>query len=207
MKKERFSKLRFKIDKLEAGDAIELAYPALADNKEFRAYKGYAKPKLIKYIVFLYDPNSDLVDEFEILQDRKDAAAIEAGYTRGETGDWSKAIKEIMTLKNDEARAMILRFLKTIHNHVWTEICLLEQELDVYNAMRMEPLPIDSKRDNAELLAKRDNLMSMCEKRVRALELHKMKFYADHDDLREMAEDDIPINPENAVELLKININ
>jgi len=208
MKKERFGRLRFRVDQLKLGDnKIDLMFPALCDNNEFRAYTGYNRDALIKYIVFLYDPNSDLVDEFENLQNRKDAAAIEAGYERGKSGDWPSAIMEIMELKNDQARAMILRFLKTIHNHVWTEICLLEQELDVYNAMRMEPLPVDTKKDSAELLAKRDNLMAMCEKRVRALELHKLKFYADHDDLREKAEDEFPITPENAVEMLKMNPN
>ena len=207
MKKERFGKLRFRVDQLKPGDKLELMFPALVDNKEFRAYTGYSKEILIKYIVFLYDPNSDIVDEFEVLGDRKDAAATEAGYKRSPNGDWPRATREIMELKNKQVRAMILRFLKTIHNHVCTEICLLEQELDAYNAMRLEPLPKDTKKDNAELLAKRDNLMSMCEKRVRALEIHKIKFYADHDDLRELAEDDTPISPENAIDILKVSIN
>jgi len=207
MKKERFGRLRFRIDQLKPGDNIDQMFPALCDNPEFRAYTGYNREILIKYIVFLYDPNSALVDEFEALQNRKDAAATEAGYERAKNGDWPKVTKEIMELKNEQGRAMILRFLKTIHNHVWTEMCLLEQELDVYNAMRMEPLPTDSKKDNAEILAKRDNLMAMCEKRVRALEIHKLKFYADHDDLKELAEDDYPITPENAVEMLKVNLS
>lgn len=207
MKKERFGRLRFRVDQYKTGDNIDLMFPALCDNDEFRSYTGYSRDTLIKYIVFLYDPNSALVEEFENLQNRKDAAATEAGYKRGKSGDWPESTKEIMNLKNDQARAMILRFLKTIHNHVWTEICLLEQELDVYNAMRMEPLPTDTKKDNSEILAKRDNLMAMCEKRVRALELHKLKFYADHDDLREKAEDEFPITPENAVEMLKVNLN
>ena len=205
MKKERFGKLRFRVDQLKPGDKVELIFPALCDNAEFRSYTGRRKIELIKYIVFLYDPNSDLVDEFENLQNRKDAAAIEAGYTRNDNGEWPEFMSQVMSLKHNQARAMILRFLKIIHNHVWTEICLLEQELDVYNAMRLEPLPTDSKKDNAELLAKRDNLMTMCEKRVRALEIHKLKFYADHDDLKEIAEDDQMITPENSMELLTVN--
>jgi hypothetical protein len=206
MPRERFGRLRFRVDKLKPGESIDVKFPALCDNQEYRTYSGHKRDGLIKYICFLYDPGSDLVDEFESLADRKDAAATEAGFKRNNNGDWTSQVKGFMDLSDDQARAMILRFLKIIHHHIWTEMCILEQELEVYNKMRLEPLPTDSKRDNAELLAKRDNLMVMCEKRVKALEMHKMNFYGDNEDLKELTEEQL-ITPENAYEVMKISLN
>lgn len=203
MKKKRYGRLKYAIHELEPGESLEQAFPVLFQHKAFARFKGPKRDMIIAYVIYLYDPGSDLYEEFDDLADRKDAAAVEAGFKRNEKGEWPKAIKDVMTFKNQEARAMILQYLIICNNNVWQEMQIVEEELYRLNAMRLEPLPELKNKDSADLYAKRDKLMEMSEKRVEVMGLLKKQFYADNADLVKTVEEE-PISPENVLRILEI---
>lgn len=148
MDEKRFSKLRFPVHKYGPSEDLKKldAFRVLFSYPEFDEF-GKEDPerlklrnKLIRYICFLYDPNSDLIEDFPSLQDRKEAAAVEAGLKRTQNGDgdWPEAIQGFFDFSDAGVVGMILRFLKQFpeKNFIWREIATLEMELEKYTEQR-----------------------------------------------------------------------
>ena len=203
IEQEKFSRLRFKIHKVPQGKKAEDHFPGLFKWKEFESYKHPAKRKQLAYLIFLYDPNSDLIDEFVELSERKDAAAIEAGFERNESGDWTPALKKIMALNDTTFIPAVLRYLKICNNTTWREICTLEIELDRMYELRLQPIPDIGNKDASEIYKKRAELSKMCGDGVDKLKSLYIQFFADNDDLKGKTKDElVPISPENVFKIL-----
>ena len=147
--------------------------------------------KFFKYLIFVYDPNSDLVDEYPgDLRLRKEAAATEAGWSRDKiTEDWAPWIKDIFDLKNKMANKYILDYLKVLKNPIWREIVFLSEELDKIYELRISDFQYSIKNKLDEEAKKKNDELALQIKR----------FYSEHSDLRRETEKEMfPISPENA---------
>ena len=150
MDENRFGKLKYPVARLEPKEELKVhpefktlfKYPEFSDFAKENPDKLLFRNRIIRYICFLYDPESDLISEFPDLLERKEAAAIEAGLKRskGGDGDWPGIIKGIFDYSDQEFIKMVLRFLKQFpaRNYLWREISTLEMEYEKYTRMRWE---------------------------------------------------------------------
>jgi hypothetical protein len=146
--------------------------------------------KFIKFVIFVYDPDSDYVTEYpDELRLRKEAAAIEAGWVREEiSGEWPDWIKDIFELKDKVAVRYILDFLQVKKNNIWREIVLLQEELEHIYLSRATDFQ-SAIKNNYDISAK---------KRIEELSVLFKRFFAEHADLKKVTEKDLfPVSPEN----------
>lgn len=205
---ERFSRLQFPVHKIEAESPADLfkvipgirRYFQKVDKENPKTSSRYRGPKglvcVIRYIVMLYDPESDLIEEF--MDDprlRKEAAAREAGFKRDRDGEWPQEVMDLMDFKDEEAVDWILDYLKVKKNHIWREIVFLEEELDQIYRIRSS----DFERANKLKLDEESK------KKIEQLKLYKKQFYSEHHDLRKVTEEQlIPVSPENV--FIQLNV-
>ncbi len=203
---DRYSLVKWKVHKADVID--KNTFPEIFSHKEFTKLKSRADfDKLIKYIVFVYDKNTQLVQEFQHdLAERKSEAAKDAGFERKD-GKWGVKIQDVMDIKDEDVTAAIMRFLKIQKSHVWTEIIICEQELFDYRVLRFNPVgkgkgegALDDK-DVIDSTVKKDKLMESCNLRMRELERLYEQFFGDNKDLQE-AEFSEAIRPETAERIL-----
>lgn len=202
---DRFASLRYPIH--TATQALDKAFPDLFKHKEFKRLRLRKDwEKVTRYLIYLYDHNSELSFEHEgDLKARKDAAAMEAGYMRDASGEWGASLEGIMDVSDKDFLRAVMCYLKIQKNDVWMDIIVTEQELDEFQELRMTSIKIPTKKgeenDIFEAGKKKDYLMEACSKRVKHLKNRYSEFYADHKDVQ-AADYDEMINPENALRIM-----
>ncbi len=215
----RFENLKYPVHTV-APDKIHSSFPQLFKHQEFMDFmkqKELAKPKegeklitnhlfftkgerpkIVKYIIFLYDKGSELNEEFpDKLDDRKEAAMIEAGFAPGKR--WPEKIRAVMDIKNPMTNAMAMRYLKIQNYPVWTDIVVTTQELDEFLKLRFEAVDPNNALEHAK---KKTALMEACQSRRQYLDKLNKQFYDDHTGLRD-AKDLEMITPENNARILE----
>lgn len=196
---ERFASLKFKVTQTK--DRLDKAFPELFRLQEFQNLKAKNDwEKLVKYICLLYDPGCELAQEFQDLQERKEAAAIESRYERDKLGNWPPELIDAMEIKDREIHAAIMAFLKIFRNHEWMDIIVTEQEMYERQALRLWAISNVGKDIYGDA-KKKDELMESVSTRRANLKVLKAQFYGDHKDV-EKAEFDEMITPENAERIL-----
>lgn len=204
---DRYSSIRYKVHL--AKNSIIKEFPELFKHKEFQALTDRADfEPLIKYIMFLYDKNTQLIHEYQTdLNERKAEAAKDAGYRK--TGaKWPKNIQDVMDIQDPVATAAIMQLLKMQRHNVWTEIIITEQELFEYQSLRFTPVgKKKAKRGSAmdekmiiESTVKKEALLKACNQRISILENLYAQFFGDNIDLQQ-AEFEEQVRPEIAERL------
>lgn len=201
---DRYATLKYRVDK-EYDKPLDVVFPELFRSLEMRKVKQYGEwEKIVKYIVFMYTKGTPLVEEYPSdLQARKEAAALDAGYTKTTKNEWPVVIKDIMAIRNDISYHAIMAWLRQQKHVVWTEIVVTEEELFEYQKLRFMSIEtgerkkrkrvkengeynteeadvrdIDDK-DIFEAAKKKDALMAACDARIKALEILYVQFYGD----------------------------
>jgi len=172
-----------------------------------RTYTREQKNRIIKWVAFQYDPKSPFILEHNNLKNRKKACAEAAGfYDEGMVKD---PYKSFLSLDDDNAKLLILSYLKICHNSIWREICTTEQELEELNELRWEKIKkvittstqsktiVISDKDIMDAASKKEKLLDACQKRIDYLERLYDTFFSDNSDL-EKAINEYPITPETA---------
>ena len=153
--------------------------------------------KIIKYIVFVFDPDSDLVQEYpDDYRLRKEAAAKEAGFKRGKDGEFPPYIRKIIDFKEKQVVDWILDYMKVKRNSIFKEINFVEQELEVLYHSRS--VALQEGRVEPTLLAQ-------IKVRLDEKDTLYQRFYAEHTELRKSTQEEIyPVSPENVFKALQI---
>lgn len=191
---ERFSRLKFPVHKISEAEGFDKQLPELFRLPEFKKLKLIPNWwKLVRYIVYLYDKNTDLIQEIpNDLKARKEAAALESGFAReGGSGKWPDVLEEVMGMKHQDAHAAILAYMRLQDSPLLADIHATEQEFYDFQARRLRPI------EDGDDLKERDLLMEMCKKRRISIESMKSEFYGDHRDVQN-AEFSEMITPEKA---------
>lgn len=155
--------------------------------------------KIIKYIVFVYDPDSDIIIEYpNEPRLQKEAAAKEAGFKRNKDGEWSEYVQRIFDFREPAVVDWILDYFKVKKNPTWTQIKFIDEELDTLNNQRAAALL------RGEV---RPELMRLIKERADERESLIKRFFAEHSDFRKAAEEEMfPVSPENVYKELKIPV-
>lgn len=207
----RFDSLKYAVHKVKPGEFVDKAIPELFKIPEFKALRSSKKhaadfSRVTKYVIYLYDKDSDLIHEFSNnLQARKDAAAVEAGFER-HNGKWPKHVQDIMDVKDKEVNSAIMAFLRDQKHYVWAEICVTSQELDEFQALRFSSVSKKGKNnsdsDIIDAANKKEKLKAACESRIKSLETLYKQFFEDNRELQ-TAEWEEMISPEKAERIMK----
>ncbi len=205
---DRYSSIKYKVH-LATGP-LDKAFPELFKHKEFAKLKTRRDcDQLVRFIMFLYDKNTQLIHEYQTdLKERKFAAAKDAGYYQKAGGGWGAEIQAVMDIQDHDATAAIMQFLKMQKHNVWTEIVVCEQELFDYQVMRFTPVGKRGKKSTAEdekkiieSTVKKEALRKACNERIVALESLYEQFFGDNKDLI-AAEFEEAIKPETAERII-----
>ena len=137
----KFLNLRFKVHQVPQGTELLIKFPELGANKEFSSYSDGDRNFIIRYIMYAYDPKSDLIELFpDNLSQRKEAALIEAGIQRNKKDEFDQKYQDIMELKNEKATDMIFAFLRILDNKTWMMIVSTEEMFLEYQRLIMRPI-------------------------------------------------------------------
>ncbi len=183
---------RFDVCAIPDGENVLHNIPQLKKVKAFVDYKGSTKgglnqDKVIKYIVLLYSDDSPLSKKpLAPLEDRKYHAADMAGFKREKkTEDFREKIIEQLFLLNDEDVVnMVIEYLTMLHNDVWSEIVITQQELEEYRRIRIAPVSAQYDKDLIMAIEKKDKLRASCDDMIKKLKEYTDIFYGDHNDLK-----------------------
>lgn len=201
MNNDSFDRLRYPVHKYEPDHDLssEPRFRQIFNYQEFKDFgseneeKQKYLNKLIRYICFLYDPESPFQHDYQNLLERKEAAATAAGFNRDTNEEWPEHVEGFFNFQDKEVVSMILRFLKIFKSYLWTEICTQEHELEKYTNLRW-----NSSDANAQKLG------SVCETIRESLEENKKEFFDGDKNLGKKILS--MITPENAHELMAENV-
>lgn len=227
LQQERFARLQFPVHKMTAKTPVELFeilpglrryFQKLVPEGEYEIpsptnpgekikvpgyeakYRGIFPDdlvKIIKYIVLLYDPESDILNEYpDDLRLMKEAAAKEAGFKRLRDGVWTESVERIFDFKEKAVVDWIVDYLKVKKNPIWMQIKFIEEELETLYRQRTAALLRNEVRQE---------LMKLIRERTDERDILYKRFYSEHSDLKKATQDELyPISPENIFRELKI---
>lgn len=194
----KFKNLKFKIHNLKESESVLSKFPELKKYKVINRSKYPDLDKILRYIIYLYDPGSDLRLDIPDLSSRKRAAATLAGYTN-ETPELNK----IMEFKEPKIVDLIHCFLTEIyHNRDYREWITLNQELDEYTRLRLKGLDEDTNDSGEDLdLFKasdlKGKLRKQCDDIHEKLDKIENKLFGGDTELLSLAYKSRFINPES----------
>ena len=215
MKDERFSKLKFPIHTLPEGKSVLEALPILKTYKAFDMYKGKYKDQVIKYVIYLYDKNSDLIEEYPDIRDRKEEAARLAGFemkTKYQDSRpvtfWPEPISFAMNGRFDHDQGvgifkMIIAYLMMQNNAAWTELSVLEQEYQEYIELRFKGITGEKDKEVIEAATKKDKLREACQLMVDKIKSYQDQLFGDNEDVSDQTTQLRLTKPEQLHRMLK----
>lgn len=197
---EKFKYLRFKVHSLPPGEELLLRFPDLKSLGSFSAYKKGDRNRIIRYIMYFYDPNSELIEDIQDHRKRQEAAAEEAGIVRKPSGKFADDVVDMFDMKNEEVNEMIFDFLKIIDDKTWT--ILKVNEMNFWELTRLIADPIDGKDSKTILEAaeKKRKLREELKAIVADIETYSKKMFGDSEQLQAKAKKKLrAITPENVM--------
>lgn len=194
----KFKNLRFKINTLKEGELVLDRFPELKKFKPISTCKYHDLDKILRYIIYMYDPGSDLHTDIPDLPSRKRAAATLAGFAN-ETPELTR----IMQFKEPRIVDLIHCFLTEVyHNRDYREWITLHQELDEYTRLRLKGLDEETENsgEDVDLFKASDlkgKLRKQCDDIHEKLDRIEKKLFGDDDELLDIAYKSRFINPES----------
>lgn len=205
LEQERFARLQFPVHKIKAKTPQELfeILPGLRRyfqrliNVGDSCIAGEDLVRIIKYIVYVYDPDSDLMEEYpDDYRLLKETAAKEAGFKRNKDGEFPQLVQDIIDFKEKHVAGWILDYFKVKKNAVWQELRFLDEEIDLLYRDRTNSLLAGNVKTDS---------MNLIKPRLESRENLLKRFYAEHSDLKRATQDELfPVTPENVFKELKI---
>lgn len=192
----KFQNLRYKI----FGETDKQIAAILKPLEKYTAIKKLStNPQfipIVKYLIYLYDPKTDLNLEYVRLEERIDKAAELSGLDKHQS-----VLTEITTYKNSEVLDVIQVLLTQVfHDVEYREWQTLHKELDEYTKARWEPSDI-TKKTGIEAKA---ILRKECQNIIDQIKQLEQSVFGDHVGLKEIAYKSRFINPESFAKAARI---
>lgn len=200
MSKE-YPKLKIPIHNCPDNEDIVKFFRELLSHEAFYGCPEKDRNRMVKYVIFAYDPESPCVKNFSSdLKKRKEAAAEAAGYVRLTSGKFEQPVIDYMNMLNAHINDMICCYLRYfVNNQIWSLIVADENVMAEYISLLLEPINNQNggKMDDKKLLEAatiKSKLREECKSIVADLNKLYKELYGDNDDLKEIITK--PIRPE-----------
>lgn len=195
-----YQKLHFKVHEVPHGTELLIKFPQLGAIDEFRKYGKGNRNYVIRYIMYAYDPGSDLVDLYpEDLKQRKEAALIEAGFERNKKDEFDQELIALMELRDEKVLEMIFAYLKIINNKLWMMIVSTEEMFLEYQKLIMKPISAqgDKEKDTITAADMKKKLREECNSMFNDLQKYYKTFFGGNQDLEDYNNQNPIITSEN----------
>lgn len=188
--------MKFDIRDVSSLDGLLERYPELERIKSLFAYASFHHPDLpcdavdiVKFVIYFYSHDSDINDKKNHLPiDERKLKACKVLNIDALTkqGNIRKTINDkLFYLMEDSIFRMVFDFLVFQNKPIWTEICVMEQEVLDFQKIRMAPVQASETKDIIAASQKKDALMTGVQNRLGKLQKYKEQFYGDFEDVRE----------------------
>ncbi len=180
---ERFDVLRFNVVRIPHGKDLlydpEFGIRELRSLDSFQNYDEGDKNKIIRYILLMHDKKTPLRRDIADLQERKEQAAILAGFDLEKN---EERLEEIFTLSDDRVADMIIEWMEFQGNRLVVMIDTNEQMFFDFNRAALEKVSdVNNDKQKMDAVMVKAKLSEECEKIDARLEIFYEKLYGDPD--------------------------
>lgn len=180
--KARFSKLKYQIANLK--EPVVTKYPELLRYEPISQAKELPDfDKILRYVIFLYDPNTDLNQEYPDLESRRLEACALAELPK-------KVFQEFIDLTPAYVSIIQCFLCEIYHNRRHREWHTLLQEIDDFTRLRWQKV-----NENTDP-KKRKDWSTLCDDLHKRADLCEVEIFADHEDVKEVIVADRWSSPE-----------
>ena len=185
--KEDFDKMLFNPYGFKT--SIVKKYPKM---KMFKTFQD-AEDKLIRYVLYIYDLNTPLKEQFPDLKIRKEQAAILSGY---DLDSDKEELNNIFFFTSTKVISMCDEFLRKQNNRIWSMIVSNEQTFFEYQTKLLRPVDGDRDKDILQALQIKSKIMDDLNTINDRLESYYMKLYGEDQELLKTIKADKRLTPE-----------
>ena len=86
-------------------------------------FKAMPSAEIFRYIILMYDKNSQLRQDYINMVDRKHRAAELAGFTKTKSGKYSERYESVMLGQDDTANIQIVRYILQFNENDYLSLC------------------------------------------------------------------------------------
>ncbi len=148
--KEDFNKMIFNPFSIKG--SIKKKYPKL---KMFKTFDS-ANDSMIKYVLYMYDQNTPLKEQFPELKIRKEQAAVLSGFSLMKDNE---KLHDVFFFLSDQLVDMVDEFLRKQNNRIWSMIVSNEQTFFEYQTKLLSPVEGDRDKDILQALQIKSKIM------------------------------------------------
>ncbi len=185
--KEDFNKMIFNPFSIKG--SIKKKYPKL---KMFKTFES-ANDSMIKYVLYMYDQNTPLKEQFPELKIRKEQAAILSGFSLIKDNE---KLHDVFFFLSDQLVDMVDEFLRKQNNRIWSMIVSNEQTFFEYQTKLLSPVEGDRDKDILQALQIKSKIMDDLNTINDRLDSYYMKLYGEDQELLKVIKADKRLTPE-----------
>ena len=152
-----------------------------------------AENQMIKYVLYMYDQNTPLKEQFPDLKVRKEQAAILSGYDLAED---SELLQQMFFFLSEKLIIMVDEFLRKQNNRIWSMIVSNEQTFFEYQTKLLSPVEGDRDKDILQALQIKSKIMDDLNTINDRLDSYYMKLYGEDQQLLKVIKADKRLTPE-----------
>jgi len=185
--KEDFNKMIFNPFSIKG--SIKKKYPKL---KMFKTFDS-ANDSMIKYVLYMYDQNTPLKEQFPELKIRKEQAAVLSGFNLIKDNE---KLHDVFFFLSDQLVDMVDEFLRKQNNRIWSMIVSNEQTFFEYQTKLLSPVEGDRDKDILQALQIKSKIMDDLNTINDRLDSYYMKLYGEDQELLKVIKADKRLTPE-----------
>ena len=184
---EDFKKMIFNPFKVKG--SLKKKYPKM---KMFSSFQS-AEDQMIAYVLYMYDQNTPMKEQFPDLKIRKEQAAILSGYDLVKDNE---KLHEMFFFQSSKIIDMVDEFLRKQNNRIWSMIVSNEQTFFEYQKKLLSPVEGDRDKDILQALQIKSKIMDDLNTINDRLDSYYMKLYGEDQELLKIIKADKRLTPE-----------
>jgi hypothetical protein len=184
---EDFRKMIFNPFKVKG--SLKKKYPKM---KMFSSFQS-ADDQMIAYVLYMYDQNTPMKEQFPDLKIRKEQAALLSGYDLVKDNE---VLHNIFFFQSSELVDMVDEFLRKQNNRIWSMIVSNEQTFFEYQTKLLSPVEGDRDKDILQALQIKSKIMDDLNTINDRLDSYYMKLYGEDQELLKTIKADKRLTPE-----------
>jgi|TARA_R110002049_G_scaffold3993_6_gene28987 hypothetical protein len=184
---EDFRKMIFNPFKVKG--SLHKKYPKM---KMFSSFQS-ADDKMIAYVLYVYDQNTPMKEQFPDLKIRKEQSAILAGFDLVKDNE---KLHDMFFFLSDQLKDMVDEFLRKQNNRIWSMIVSNEQTFFEYQKKLLSPVEGDRDKDILQALQIKSKIMDDLNTINDRLDAYYQKLYGEDQELLKTIKADKRLTPE-----------
>jgi len=184
---EDFKKMIFNPFKVKG--SLKKKFPKM---KMFSSFQT-AEDQMIAYVLYMYDQNTPMKEQFPDLKIRKEQSAVLSGYDLVKDNE---ILHDMFFFKSTKVIEMVDEFLRKQNNRIWSMIVSNEQTFFEYQKKLLSPVEGERDKDILQALQIKSKIMDDLNTINDRLDSYYMKLYGEDQELLKIIKSDKRLTPE-----------